>query len=203
MGHPQTRELRIEQYHAPTPLSHSTARTITTQTIHQLLVSDRPPVLVDVLGGGEHETIPGALWLKGAGTGKHLHDSIQKKFAERLEVFTQGDKARTVIFFCLSAECWLSHNAALRATALGYANILWYRGGIECQRRREYVPARRRKIAPRASAVACPGSPQEGPARGAKRPPRGWRRPARGRSLWAHGGKRGVIRTGVVGIGSA
>ena len=74
---------------------------------------------------------------------------------------------------------------------------------IVCQRRREYVPARRRKIAPRASAVACPGSPQEGPARGAKRPPRGWRRPARGRSLWAHGGKRGVIRTGVVGIGSA
>ena len=73
----------------------------------------------------------------------------------------------------------------------------------QCQRRREYVPARRRKIAPRASAVACPGSPQEGPARGAKRPPRGWRRPARGRSLWAHGGKRGVIRTGVVGIGSA
>ena len=77
------------------------------------------------------------------------------------------------------------------------------RGRGACQRRREYVPARRRKIAPRASAVACPGSPQEGPARGAKRPPRGWRRPARGRSLWAHGGKRGVIRTGVVGIGSA
>ena len=130
-GIQQTRELRIEQYHAPTPLSHSTARTITTQSIHQLLVSDRPPVLVDVLGGREHETIPGALWLKGAGTGRHLHDSIQRKFAARLEAFTQGDKARTVIFFCLSAECWLSHNAALRATALGYANILWYRGGIE------------------------------------------------------------------------
>ena len=78
-GIQQTRELRIEQYHAPTPLSHSTARTITTQTIHKLLVSDRPPVLVDVLGGGEHETIPGALWLNGAGTGRHLHDSIQKK----------------------------------------------------------------------------------------------------------------------------
>ena len=51
--------------------------------------------------------------------------------------------------------------------------------------------------------VSFAGSPQEGPARGATRPPRGWRRPARGRSLWAHGGKRGVIRTGVVGIGSA
>ena len=89
-GIQQTRELRIEQYHAPTPLSHSTARTVTTQTIHQLLISDRPPVLVDVLGGREHETIPGALWLKGAGTGRHLDDSIQKKFAARLEAFTRG-----------------------------------------------------------------------------------------------------------------
>ena len=29
--------------------------------------------------------------------------------------------------------------------------------------------------------------------------PRGWRRPARGRGLWAHGAKRGVIRT-VAGV---
>ena len=60
-----------------------------------------------------------------------------------------------------------------------------------CQRRRDYVPARRSKNVPRASAVACPRSPREGPARGATRPPRGWRRPARGRGLWAHGVKRG------------
>ena len=73
-----------------------------------------------------------------------------------------------------------------------------------CQRRRDYVPARRRKNAPRASTVACPRSPREGPARGATRPVRGWRRPARGWGLWAHGDKRGVIRTGAgVAIGSA
>ena len=62
---------------------------------------------------------------------------------------------------------------------------------VVCQRRRDYVPARRSKNVPRASAVACPRSPREGPARGATRPPRGWRRPARGRGLWAHGVKRG------------
>ena len=49
------------------------------------------------------------------------------------------------------------------------------------------------------SVVACPRSPWEGPARGATRPRRGWRRPARGRGLWAHGVKRGVIRT-VAGV---
>ena len=52
---------------------------------------------------------------------------------------------------------------------------------------------------PTGSVAACPGSPREGPARGAMRPPRGWRRPARGRGLWAHGVKRGVIRT-VAGV---
>ena len=51
----------------------------------------------------------------------------------------------------------------------------------------------------RGSVVACPRSPWEGPARGATRPPRGGRRPARGRGLWAHAGKRGVIRT-VAGV---
>ena len=59
----------------------------------------------------------------------------------------------------------------------------------------------RRKIVPRASAVACPRSPREGPARGATRPPRGWRRPARGWGLWAHAVKRGVIRT-EAGVGT-
>ena len=49
------------------------------------------------------------------------------------------------------------------------------------------------------SVVACPHSPWEGPARGATRPPRGWRRPARERGVWAHAGKRGVIRT-VAGV---
>ena len=62
-----------------------------------------------------------------------------------------------------------------------------------CQRRRDYVPARRRKNAPRASTVACPRSPREGPARGATRPVRGWRRPARGWGLWAHGDKGGGL----------
>ena len=33
--------------------------------------------------------------------------------------------------YCLSAECWLSYNATLRALRLGYLDALWYRGGIE------------------------------------------------------------------------
>ena len=80
-----------------------------------------------------------------------------------------------------------------------YVLAWWLSNTLDCQRRRKNVPARRRKNVPRASAAACPRSPREGPARGSTRPVRGWRWPARGRGLWAHGVKRGVIRT-VAGV---
>jgi rhodanese-related sulfurtransferase len=36
-----------------------------------------------------------------------------------------------LIFFCFGPRCWLSYNAALRATRLGYTDVRWYRGGLE------------------------------------------------------------------------
>lgn len=36
-----------------------------------------------------------------------------------------------MVFYCASTMCWMSYNAALRARALGYLDVLWYRGGIE------------------------------------------------------------------------
>ena len=71
--------------------------------------------------------------------------------------------------------------------------------GLLCQRRRKNVPARRRKSVPRARWQLVPVVHGRDPRAGAMRPPRGWRRPARGRGLWAHGVKRGVIRT-VAGV---
>jgi rhodanese-related sulfurtransferase len=35
------------------------------------------------------------------------------------------------VLFCLSKTCWLSHNAAVRAVALGYRKVFWCRGGRE------------------------------------------------------------------------
>lgn len=40
------------------------------------------------------------------------------------------DKCSPVVFYCLSAECWLSYNAVTHAAELGYTNVYWYRGGI-------------------------------------------------------------------------
>lgn len=39
-----------------------------------------------------------------------------------------------MVLYCLSQQCWMSYNAALRAINLGYTNVLWYRGGIESWR---------------------------------------------------------------------
>jgi rhodanese-related sulfurtransferase len=38
------------------------------------------------------------------------------------------------VFFCSGVRCWLSYNAALRAVRGGYANVYWYRGGIDAWR---------------------------------------------------------------------
>ena len=74
--------------------------------------------------------MPGALWLKGAGWGGDGEEDIDRRLEAKLDEVTDGDKTRSIVFFCLSAECWLSYNAALRAVRLGYENVHWYRGGV-------------------------------------------------------------------------
>ena len=121
-----TGSMRTSQYHAPTPVSHASARTVTTVELVGLLKADPAPVLVDVLGGGGgHRSLPGAHWLPGGGS------SRSGQLRARLAELTGGDKGRALVFFCQGWECWLSYNAALQATALGYTRVHWYRGGAK------------------------------------------------------------------------
>jgi len=134
-GVPATRELRLGSYAAPTPTAVPGARTVRTAQLQTWLKLDAParPVLLDVVGGEEHDSIPGAVWLPGAGRGTAFDDAVQGQLANVLEVLggrpSGGGKA--FVFFCASVNCWLSYNAALRAVALGYTEVYWYRGGIE------------------------------------------------------------------------
>jgi PQQ-dependent catabolism-associated CXXCW motif protein len=126
--------MRYEAYHAPTPLSVPGAKTVMTEALYAAVESATPPVLIDVLGGPPHQTIKGAIWWGGAGIGHKAEQGnrdVQTKFTRLMQVATAGDKEKPVVFFCLSHECWLSYNAALRAVAAGYKNVMWYRGGIE------------------------------------------------------------------------
>jgi PQQ-dependent catabolism-associated CXXCW motif protein len=125
--------LRRGDYAAPTPRAIPGAKTIATAELRARLNGPTPerPLLFDVLGGAPHASLPGAIWLPGAGRGESFSDAVQERLALVLQAATRGDLARPVAFFCRGSTCWLSYNAALRAAALGYREVYWYRGGIE------------------------------------------------------------------------
>jgi len=126
-------ELRLKEHAAPTPLEIPGARTIATAELRRLLQTppEKRPLLFDAMAEEGHPSLPGAIWLPGAGHGTSFNDEIQARLAKTLEVVTGGDRVRTLIFFCAGPRCWLSYNVALRAAHLGYSDVRWYRGGVE------------------------------------------------------------------------
>jgi PQQ-dependent catabolism-associated CXXCW motif protein len=113
-------------FHAPTPKSVLGAKTLLTEEVKTVLSAPNRPLLVNVLNKPK-VSIPGSLVVNFLGT-----DFTRKGETETEEFLSRHlkDKDAPVIFYCLSWECWLSYNAAMRAVALGYKNVGWYRGGI-------------------------------------------------------------------------
>jgi PQQ-dependent catabolism-associated CXXCW motif protein len=126
--------LRNAPYTAPTPAEIRGARVVGTGEMQRLLSGNARPALIDVASGEGHITLAGALWWPGMGRGSNFVDAIQGEFAQRLGEVTGGNRASPMAFFCVNAQCWLSYNASLRAVALGYTQVLWYRGGVEAWR---------------------------------------------------------------------
>lgn len=126
-----TNRLRQQPYHGPTPLQIPGAQVVQTRELQAMLAGPGSPILIDVLSEQGHATLPGAVWLSGAGRGANFLDPVQSALTQLLGQITAGDKVRTIVFFCAGPQCWLSYNAALRAVAAGYGKVYWYRGGIE------------------------------------------------------------------------
>jgi len=135
-GVPPSTELRLAGHASPTPLTIPGAQVIATAELRARLEEplETRPLLFDVLGEDAHLTIPGAIWLPGAGRGSSFEDEVQARLAKLLDFATRGDRRRPLVFFCSGPECWLSYNAALRAVRLGYGEVRWYRGGLEAWR---------------------------------------------------------------------
>jgi PQQ-dependent catabolism-associated CXXCW motif protein len=76
-----------------------------------------------------HRTIPGAVWLPGAGAAP-LEQAREGLFYKRVEELTRGDKARPIVTFC-HPDCWGSWNTAKRLVLKGYTSVHWYPEGIE------------------------------------------------------------------------
>ena len=115
-------------YGKPTPTSIPGARVIHTLELKALLDTSKEIVVIDVLDSPRRNTIPGAHWLPGAGSGR-FYPAEKSRFVTALEKLVGSNRARPVVFLCLSSECWESYNAALHATEMGYKDVLWYRGG--------------------------------------------------------------------------
>lgn len=129
-GVPPPRGLHAGAMHAPTPASIPGGQVVTTRGLAGLVRGGEVPYLVfDVLGGPQ--TLPGAVpaaWMSQPGS---WDDATQRQVEQALGQLAQGRKDVVLVFYCLSPECWMSYNAALRAIHAGYRNVLWYRGGIE------------------------------------------------------------------------
>ena len=112
---------------SPTPTSIPGGHVITTGEIRQ---AQGGLLLFDVLEGMAHPTIPGAVWIPGAGHPGSFADETQQKLWAVLSRATNMQRERPIVFFCAGSRCWESYNAALRAESLGFKMVLWYRGGL-------------------------------------------------------------------------
>lgn len=130
LGVTAPKTLHAGAMHGPTPSSIPGGQVVTTPGLVALAREGRVPFVVfDALG--QPETLPNAVpaaWLSQPGS---FDDATQTQAVALFAQATQGRKDVALVFYCLSRECWMSYNAALRAIRAGYANVLWYRGGIE------------------------------------------------------------------------
>lgn len=140
---PEPAGYRTAEYRAPVPASLSGAATVSTSELQALLAAETP-VLIDVLPAprppadragsriwrdAARANIPGSVWLPNVGYGE-LAPEFAAWFEDNLERLSAGDRARQLVFYC-QAECWMSWNAAKRALALGYRNVVWYPEGTD------------------------------------------------------------------------
>ena len=76
-----------------------------------------------------HRTLPGALWIPGAGAGE-ITPVFDEFFRTRLAQAAGENLDRTIVVYC-HERCWLSWNAAKRAIRYGYRHVYWFPEGIE------------------------------------------------------------------------
>ena len=134
---------RVEHYRAPTPCALPGATTVDTFQLRELMHS-ADPLLIDAMPllrtsetdftgrwtvNEPRKNIPGSIWLPNIGHGV-LSEEMAVYFQEQLELLTDGDVDRALVFYCF-VDCWMSWNAARRALEFGYQRVIWYPDGTD------------------------------------------------------------------------
>jgi PQQ-dependent catabolism-associated CXXCW motif protein len=134
---------RTYEYRAPVPKTLRGARVVTTAEAESIWknggavfvdVLPRPPRPPNLPAGtiwrdSPRFDVPGSVWLPDTGYGD-LAAVMETYFANGLAHATGGDRAKPIVFYCLK-DCWMSWNAAKRALALGYVDVVWYPDGTD------------------------------------------------------------------------
>ena len=125
------------------PATLAGARVVSTAELEGL-IARAPPLLIDVLPLPRapanrpqgsiwrvppRANLPGSTWLPNVGYGE-LSAEFESWFRDHLARLTGGDRSLPIAFYC-EAGCWMSWNAARRALAYGYENIIWYPEGTD------------------------------------------------------------------------
>jgi PQQ-dependent catabolism-associated CXXCW motif protein len=140
---PEPDAYRTENYRAPTPATLAGARVATTEEV-EMIWEEGGAAFVDVLPHVPRPAslpagtlwrekprfdIPGSAWLPDTGYGE-LAAATEEYFRAGLEQITGGDKKKVLVIYCLR-DCWMSWNAAKRAVAMGYRDVVWYPDGTD------------------------------------------------------------------------
>lgn len=142
---PEPAGYRTENYRAAVPAGLTGARTVDVDGLQALIAKD-DVLLVDVMPTQpkpanrpvdaiwrepQRDTIKGAVWLANLGYGR-LSDAEERAFKDEL-LRRAGSLDRPIVMFC-EPDCWMSWNAAKRALAYGFRNIIWFPGGAPAWR---------------------------------------------------------------------
>jgi PQQ-dependent catabolism-associated CXXCW motif protein len=142
-GVPEPSGYRMDDYNAPVPESVAGGRTLHTPEL-KMFIEQRKPPLIDVLPAPKrpagmaatapwmplpHRDIPGSVWLPDVGRGA-ISDAMATAFAAQLLRLADGDRTHPIVIYC-RARCWMSWNAAKRAAALGFTDVIWYPDGAD------------------------------------------------------------------------
>ncbi len=139
----EPQDYKMDHYRSPVPATLKGAKVLTADEAADLW-DKNAAVFIDVypqapkpanLPSGtfwrdpHHRSIEGAHWLPNVGYGA-LSAKMEDYFTTRLARLSGENRAAPLVFFCLR-NCWMSWNAAKRAVALGYTNVMWFRDGTD------------------------------------------------------------------------
>jgi PQQ-dependent catabolism-associated CXXCW motif protein len=137
----EPRELWTGPMYGPTPKTLSGAAVVDLAAVEALMAEK--PLLLDVGPAHRkpvnfpadrpwlptHRSIPGAIWMPGAGAAP-LDAGREELFYRRIGELTYGDKTKPIVVFC-RPDCWGSWNAGKRLVTKGYTGVRWFPAGID------------------------------------------------------------------------